>query len=159
MSKELLRTLPSIERLLASPVATGLSGSLTRDRVRDLLRQGLDEVREEIVQGSGLGVQGLADDLEPVMEGRLKLLAEPLVKSSLRRVINATGVIIHTNLGRAPLAEAAIEALADVASHYSNLEYELREGNRGKREAHCRELLARLVASEDAIVANNCAAA
>jgi L-seryl-tRNA(Ser) seleniumtransferase len=80
-------------------------------------------------------------------------------RASLRRVINATGVIIHTNLGRAPLARAAIEALSEIAPYYSNLEYDIGRGERGHRESHCRELLARLAGSEDAIVANNNAAA
>jgi L-seryl-tRNA(Ser) seleniumtransferase len=167
MSKELLRTLPSIERLLASPVAIGLSQTLSRDRVRDLLRQVLDEMREEVVssQWSVVGSQVEtdngqgADDLQNEIEKRLEAKAKRLVNPSLRRVINATGVILHTNLGRAPLAEEAITAVADVASHYSNLEYDLYEGRRGKREAHCRDLLARLAGSEDATVANNCAAA
>ncbi len=167
MSKELLRTLPSIERLLASPVAIGLSQTLSRDRVRDLLRQVLDEMREELAGGRGSGVGGQvetdngqgAGQLQTEIDSRLEAKAKSLVKPSLRRVINATGVILHTNLGRAPLAEEAITAIADVASHYSNLEYDLYEGRRGKREAHCRDLLARLAGSEDATVANNCAAA
>ncbi len=159
MSKELLKTLPSIERLLASPVAMSLSASLSRDRVRDLLRQVVDEVRAAMVQDAGPGIQDSEQNLESIIAARLALVAASFVKPSLRRVINATGVIIHTNLGRAPLAEGAIAAIADVASHYSNLEYDLREGERGKREVHCQALLARLVGSEDATVANNCAAA
>src|SRR5262249_23640885 len=73
--------------------------------------------------------------------------------------INATGVIIHTNLGRAPLAQEAIDAVVEVAANYSNLEYDLDAGQRGRRETHCQQLLSRLIGSEDAIVANNCAAA
>jgi len=78
---------------------------------------------------------------------------------SLRRVVNATGVIIHTNLGRAPLARQAVEAISETAAGYSNLEYELKQGQRGKRETHCQELLSRLAGSEAATVANNNAAA
>ncbi len=98
-------------------------------------------------------------DLFLEIEKRLEARAAQLISASLRRVINATGVIIHTNLGRAPLAQAAIEAVTEVASTYSNLEYNLSAGQRGKRESHCQQLLARLVGSQDAIVANNCAAA
>lgn len=172
MPKELLRSLPSIERLLTGEVAERLSAELSRDRVRDLLRDITDEIREEMSragnqkaevprgegdssQSSTLGFQSLTAKIERRLEARAANLAAP----SLRRVINATGVIIHTNLGRAPLAQAAIEALADVASHYSNLEYDLGPGARGHRESHCQELLARLAASEAAIVANNNAAA
>ena len=88
-------------------------------------------------------------------------MEDPAIVSqpSLRRVINATGVVIHTNLGRAPLARVAAEAITSVASHYSNLEYDLVTGERGKRESHCQELLARLTGSEAAIVTNNNAAA
>ncbi|HKX31030.1 MAG TPA: L-seryl-tRNA(Sec) selenium transferase [Blastocatellia bacterium] len=83
----------------------------------------------------------------------------PVSRPSLRRVVNATGVIIHTNLGRAPLARAAVEAMAEVGSHYSNLEYDLDRGERGSREHHCQQLLARLAGSEAALVVNNNAAA
>jgi L-seryl-tRNA(Ser) seleniumtransferase len=82
-----------------------------------------------------------------------------LLQPSLRHVINATGVILHTNLGRAPLARAAIEAVAEVAAGYCNLEYDLSAGERGRRESHCQSLLARLTGGEDAIVTNNGAAA
>ena len=78
---------------------------------------------------------------------------------SLRRVLNATGIVLHTNLGRAPLADAAIAAVADVAGGYSNLEYDLDAGRRGSRYSHCVSLLRELTGAEDAIVVNNCAAA
>jgi L-seryl-tRNA(Ser) seleniumtransferase len=80
-------------------------------------------------------------------------------RSSLRRVINATGVVLHTNLGRAPLADSAVEAMADVASGFSNLEYDLETGARGSRYSHCVSLLQQLTGAEDALVVNNCAAA
>ena len=167
MSGELLRSLPSIERLLTRPVAERLSVELSRERVRDLLREIIGEIREG-VRGQEpespaetfstfrpLTPDSLLSEIEHRLEERARVSNQP----SLRRVINATGVIIHTNLGRAPLARAAIEAISDVASHYSNLEYDLDRGERGTRESHCRQLLARLAGSEDAIVANNNAAA
>ncbi len=80
-------------------------------------------------------------------------------RRSLRPVINATGVILHTNLGRAPLATAAVEAIRDVADGYSNLEYDLDRGTRGSRYAHCVGLLRELTGAEDALVVNNGAAA
>jgi L-seryl-tRNA(Ser) seleniumtransferase len=159
MSKELLRALPSIESLLASPSALRLSADLSRERVRDLLRQILDEIRQQALNGSGVGSQESGISLEAEIEERLARRAADCLRPSLRRVINATGVILHTNLGRAPLASAAVEAISEVASTYANLEYELHSGQRGRREAHCRELLTRLAGSQDAIVANNCAAA
>lgn len=101
----------------------------------------------------------MTNDLIAEIEKRLARRAERAARHSLRRVINATGVIIHTNLGRAPLARPAIEAVSEIAASYSNLEYDLDRGERGKRESHCQELLARLTASEAATVANNNAAA
>jgi L-seryl-tRNA(Ser) seleniumtransferase len=169
MSNELLRLMPSIERLLASPAATRLADDLSRDRVRDLLRDITDEVRQEIIiaqsrsatPGNGnSGLGGLTvDSLVAEVERRLEARAAGLLRPSLRRVINATGVILHTNLGRAPLARSAIRAVSEVAAHYSNLEYDLSRGERGKRESHCEQLLARLAGSESAIVTNNNAAA
>jgi L-seryl-tRNA(Ser) seleniumtransferase len=80
-------------------------------------------------------------------------------RPSLRRVINATGVVLHTNLGRAPLADAAISAIAHVAEGFSNLEYDIETGQRGSRYSHCVGLLRQLTGAEDALVVNNCAAA
>ncbi|HEX8087476.1 MAG TPA: L-seryl-tRNA(Sec) selenium transferase [Blastocatellia bacterium] len=181
MSNELLRSLPSIERLLTRPLAERLSRELSRDRARDLLREIIEEIREEMfgVRSSrfaaayepGAGETARAEtpsrslelstpnSLIEEIERRLEERARISAQASLRRVINATGVIIHTNLGRSPLACAAIEAVSAIASHYSNLEYDLGRGERGHRESHCRELLARLAGSEDAIVVNNNAAA
>ena len=81
------------------------------------------------------------------------------IQPSLRRVINATGVVLHTNLGRAPLADAAIRAIQHVAEGFSNLEYDIATGSRGSRYSHCVGLLRQLTGAEDALVVNNCAAA
>ncbi len=154
--------------MLARPAAERLSEVLSRDRVRDLLREILEEIRKELLEGRRQKAEAhgaLSGEIVPSaflieeIERRLETRAGNAVQPSLRRVINATGVIIHTNLGRAPLASQAIEALSDVASHYSNLEYDLNEGRRGARESHSQQLLARLAGSESAIVANNNAAA
>ena len=158
MPNQLLRSLPSIERLLERPLALRLSAVFGRERVRDLLRETTDELREEVASGqwSEAGTsQSLTEEVERRLETRAALFSQP----SLRRVVNATGVIIHTNLGRAPLARQAVEALSETAANYSNLEYDLKHGQRGRREAHCRELLSRLAGSEAATVANNNAAA
>ncbi|HKQ07048.1 MAG TPA: L-seryl-tRNA(Sec) selenium transferase [Blastocatellia bacterium] len=185
MTNERLRSLPSVERLLARPAATRLAAQLGRDRVRDLLRDILDEMRDELLgvgnQKSGVGSQKSEVRIKPEatadflfhsdsrlltsdsfleeIERRLEARGGAISQPSLRRVINATGVIIHTNLGRAPLAAEAIDALSETAAHYSNLEYDLERGERGHREAHCQERLARLAASEAALVVNNNAAA
>lgn len=156
--------MPSIERLLRSRTANRLSATLSRDRVRDLLREITDEIRKEISEvGSQQSEAGSgsrsSDSLADEIERRLESQAAKLAEASLKRVINATGVIIHTNLGRAPLARAAIDAVSNVATHYSNLEYDLERGERGRRESHSQGLLARVAGSEDATVTNNNAAA
>jgi L-seryl-tRNA(Ser) seleniumtransferase len=172
MVNRLLRSLPSIDRLLATQAAEQAAAALGRDRARDLLREITDEVRQEIVSGQWSAVSGqlpeaeettdngpMASDITAEIERRLLVRAERLARPSLRRVVNATGVILHTNLGRAPLSRAAIDAMGEVARGYSNLEYDLERGERGKRESHCQELLSRLVESESSVVANNNAAA
>ena len=158
MSNRLLRSLPSIERLLERPLACQLSADLSRDRVRDLLREITEEMREHLVSETAASILTTQSMIEAV-EGRLKLRAAECAQPSLRRVINATGVIVHTNLGRAPLARQAIDAVSEVAGQYSNLEYDLARGERGRRETHCQQLLARLAGSDAAVVANNNAAA
>ncbi|HJQ69952.1 MAG TPA: L-seryl-tRNA(Sec) selenium transferase [Blastocatellia bacterium] len=148
--------MPSIERLLQGRAARRLGETLSRDRVRDLLREITDEMRAELLEHSN---QTTPDSLIEEIERRLESRAAALAGASLKRVINATGVIIHTNLGRAPLAPTAIDAIAEVAANYSNLEYDLDRGERGRRESHSKRLLARLAGSEDATVVNNNAAA
>jgi L-seryl-tRNA(Ser) seleniumtransferase len=173
MTKEILRSMPSIERLLTGEVALRLADGLSRNRVRDLLREILQKLRQEIIsnqwllpnnEGQTIGnvsIKGRTTEeyLTEEIESRLMQQAVLASHSSLRRVINATGVIIHTNLGRSPLSLAAVEAILEVALHYSNLEYDLNRGERGRRESHCQDLLSRLAGSEAAIVANNNAAA
>ena len=158
MPNQVLRSLPSIERLLERPLALRLSVAFGRERVRDLLRETTDELREEVTRGQwpvSDSSQSLTEEVERRLEARAAQFAQP----SLRRVVNATGVIVHTNLGRAPLARQAVEALSETAANYSNLEYDLKLGQRGRRESHCQELLSRLAGSEAATLANNNAAA
>ena len=136
MPNQLLRSLPSIERLLERPLARRLSADLTRDRVRDLLREITGDIRDQLAadaNSSPISAEGLIESVERALEQRAAQHAQP----SLRRVINATGVVIHTNLGRAPLALQAIEAVSEAATNYSNLEYDLTLGERGHRETHC----------------------
>ncbi len=115
----------------------------------DAARRVLDAARAEILAG------GEPDDLR----GRLRTELESARRPGLRRVLNATGVIVHTNLGRAPLPEAALERVRDVGRGYSNLEYDLAEGARGSRQDHVAGILRRLTGAESALVVNNNAAA
>ena len=158
MSNQLLRSLPSIERLLERPLASRLSAELGRERVRDLLREITAGLRDQLTRAPHAS-HNSHDSLTEEVERKLEIRAAECAQPSLRRVINATGVLIHTNLGRAPLASQAIEAVAEVSANYSNLEYDLNRGERGKRETHCQELLSRLAGSEAAVLVNNNAAA
>src|SRR5215831_3376486 len=159
MSNTLLRSLPSIDRLLLSPTAVRLAGQIGRERVRDLLREISDELRSQIADAPREQLDLTPDLLPSLIEGRLETRAEQVMKPSLRRVINASGVIIHTNLGRAPLARAATEAIHEIAAGYSNLEFDLETGERGRRDSHCASLISRLAATQAAAVTNNNAAA
>lgn len=151
----LLRQLPSVDRLLSDPAAADLITSYGRDRVRDALRQVLDSARRAILQAeNGLGVP----TLDAVLTQAGNLLAQHSTPS-LRPVINATGVILHTNLGRAPLSTAAQAAMLSVASGYSTLEYQLETGKRGKRDTHVESIVTAVTGAAAALVVNNNAAA
>jgi L-seryl-tRNA(Ser) seleniumtransferase len=141
------RALPSVNALLAEVHSAGVAGSVSRAAVVDAIRAALQEAR---LSGGGPP----ADGWIAVVSRRLSEATRP----SLSRVINATGVVLHTNLGRAPMADAARDAVAD-ALHYSTLEFDLTEGSRGSRQSHTRELLCDLTGAEDALVVNNAAAA
>jgi L-seryl-tRNA(Ser) seleniumtransferase len=146
------RRLPSIERLVRD-VERRLNGdALPRDLLVASARAVVDEARRIIAAGNAPPpAEALADD----MLTRVRAATQP----SLRPVINATGVIIQTNLGRAPLSKAALQAMREVGAGYSNLEYELESGERGSRTTHLRALLCRLTGAEDALAVNNNAAA
>ena len=149
----LLRQLPSVDELLRHPALTGFTARIAREELVEIARGVLEDARGAITKGSV--VQCTA---EALAQRTVQAVGQAL-EASLRAVINATGVILHTNLGRAPLAGAAIEHLRDVATQYSNLEYDVAAGARGKRDVHTARLLARIVGAESAIVVNNNAAA
>jgi L-seryl-tRNA(Ser) seleniumtransferase len=142
------RNLPSVGGLLETPKVRTLLEQHPRSLVADVIRQTLDELR------STADVPQPAVLLDDIAE-RVSQAALP----TLRPVFNATGVVLHTNLGRAPLAPVAVSAVAEVAGGYSNLEYDLEAGSRGSRYSHCVSLLRELTGAEDAFVVNNCAAA
>ena len=140
-----LRDLPSVDEL----VRDERLASEPHEQAVAAARVVLEKARNEIREG---GDPGLLVDATVAELARRRA-------PSLRRVINATGVLVHTNLGRAPLAEAAIARVVEVAGSYSNLEYDLVRGERGSRQDHLAELLARLTGAEAALVVNNNAAA
>ncbi len=148
-----MRSIPSIEQLRQRPAMARLEARYGRRTLVEALRAETAAVRAAAL-GNGSG-EGLVEHIEKGVRARLARNAEP----SLRRVINATGVILHTNLGRAPLAASATARVAAVAGGYSNLEYDLREGRRGRRDAHAEQLLCGLTGAPAAVVVNNNAAA
>lgn len=151
-----LRRLPSIDALLKRASLQPLIAAQGRDAVRDRLREVLDEMRAELKAQSA---DAHAEELTTEAERRLQQRFAQRQQTLTQRVINATGVVLHTNLGRAPLSPAALEAIAQTASGYCNLEYDLDTGARGKRGAGLEAMLRDLLGCEAAAVVNNCAAA
>jgi L-seryl-tRNA(Ser) seleniumtransferase len=144
-----LRDLPSVDRLLADPRVAALVEEAGREPVVDATRRALDVARDEIRAGLDPG--------DPADRVHAELVA--ILQPRLRRVLNATGVIVHTNLGRAPLAEEALARVVEVGRSYSNLEYELDDGVRGSRQSHVAGILRDLTGAEAALVVNNNAGA
>ena len=152
----MLRQIPSIDELLAQPRLAALSRRVDRNLVVEVARAVLADLRSRIAGDSNWTALGLnAASVEELISNEV----ERILSRSLQPVINATGVILHTNLGRAPLTETALDEFRRSATQYSNLEYDLEAGARGKRDVHTAELLTRLTGAEAAIVVNNCAAA
>lgn len=144
--------LPSVDALLRSPDTLQMLESYGRVAVTDSIRHVLSDRR------SAKQVLGNDNDVASILQAtheRLTALAAP----SLQRVFNLTGTVIHTNLGRAPLAEAAVEAMQDAARFPANLEYDLKSGKRGDRDTHVEDLICRITGAEAATIVNNNAAA
>jgi len=159
---ELLRQIPSVDELLAQPRLAELAGRVDRTVLVEVTRTVLAELRLRItdqVKTALLGEFAVMARDAGSLEERITALVERILAHSLQPVINATGVILHTNLGRAPLAAAVVEEFRRTATQYSNLEYDLEAGARGKRDVHTSSLLERLTGAEAAVVVNNCAAA
>lgn len=148
----LLRQLPSVERLLQEPAIQALVLAHTRPVVLAAVRATLDAERTAIRAGAG------PRDL-PALVAAVAAHVQALARPPLRRVLNATGVVLHTNLGRAPLSASALEAIAAIAGSYTNLEYDLVGGTRGSRHEHVVERLQRLTGAPAALVVNNNASA
>src|SRR6266852_8078705 len=152
VDQEQLRLLPSVGELLHSSSGQQLVQQYSRSMALRAVRASIAQARAQIRQGAQCPS---SDELLLAAEHMLKESQQP----NLRPVINATGVIINTNLGRAPLSQEALQAVQRVAGGYSNLEYELEAGERGSRHAHVAALLCELTGAEAALVTNNNAAA
>ncbi|MFN0140938.1 MAG: L-seryl-tRNA(Sec) selenium transferase [Pyrinomonadaceae bacterium] len=150
---EVLRGLPAVSELLATPTARAIALAAGESHAAELSRQVVDQLRQAILEG-GAPVDNLADEAE----SRLSSSWRSAEMRGIRRVINATGVVIHTNLGRSRLADTALEAITQAAG-YCTLEYDTETGKRGSRGRRAEELLIELTGAEDVLVVNNCAAA
>lgn len=150
------RVIPSIEQLRQRAAVLALERQHGHVATLDALRQAADAVRAGIAAGHDVGG---SEDVARKIEALLSRHLAREARGSLRPAINATGVVIHTNLGRAPLASPALSRVFDVARGYANLEYDLNEGRRGSRSVHAASLLTALTGAEAAVVVNNNAAA
>lgn len=151
MSNNPLRQLPSVNQVLQDPSVVELVEKFGHDAVADTVREVIEQCRERSRNGEATDTNHLVQQIA----SRVQLREAP----KLRPVINATGVLLHTNLGRAPMADAAARAAADAAKGYLNLELDLQTGKRSQRHHAVREWLCRLLGCESATVVNNCAAA
>ncbi len=149
------RAIPSLDALLSTPEFLELARRIRRPILVEITRATLAQLRAELAHNPNLS----PSQLESRITREITAEVERALSPSLRPVINATGVVLHTNLGRAPLSQSAFENLRAASTHYSNLEFDLASGKRGTRDAHTSALLARLCGAEAAIVVNNNAAA
>jgi L-seryl-tRNA(Ser) seleniumtransferase len=154
---ELFRMIPAVDRLLNSPGLLEVSARYPRSLVLKAINQVLDEIRRRILSGEGFDDSSMLS-LENVSHHVREKLAN-LSRPSLRPVINATGIVVHTNLGRSILSERALSKFRPIAGGYSNLEYDLAQGKRGSRYTHVEGILKEITGAEAAMVVNNNAAA
>ncbi len=147
------RAIPSVQELIQHSVFQ--SYPIAPHYLTEIIRKEIGHLRQEISKGGKVTAETVPDVLIRQIESRLTSLFTP----SLKRTINATGIILHTNMGRAPLAPAALQAIAETVDHYNNLEVDLGSGKRGSRHSHIEELLCMITGAEAALMVNNCAAA
>lgn len=158
-----LRVIPSIEQLRQRERVVMLQNRYGRAAVVQALREASEDLRQRLLHSAPAdGANRLPaspEEAAEFMESGLESRLHRMFETTLRPVINATGVIVHTNLGRAPLSEAALDHVRAIARRYSSLEYDIERGGRGHRDQHAEQLLCRLTAAESAVVVNNNAAA
>lgn len=151
-----LRNIPAIDELLALPEVRSYLQIYKREFIVELLREATAGLRQELL---ATAEEMDKSRLSGVILEKIKTLLDTTVRGTLTRVINATGVVLHTNLGRAPMGSSALEYMQDMARTYNNLEFDLESGERGSRYSHVEDLLIRLTGAEAALVVNNNAAA
>lgn len=157
-STSVLRFLPSISELLQTATAKKIEAETGANHLTELARTAVESLRRELSESNRTETFS-REDLLTKAENVLENIFQAERKKKLQKVINATGVIIHTNLGRAPLSKKVIEAIAENAARYCNLEYDLESGKRGRRGESAENLLAEITGAESALIVNNCAAA
>lgn len=153
-----LRNIPGIDELLDLPEIKRHLKIYKREFIVELLRQATALLRQELLAAAAEQERSKAELSRLIIE-QVELLLKQTTQGSLTRVINATGVVLHTNLGRAPLGNRALDYMQEVARSYNNLEFDLENGERGSRYSHVEALLTRLTGAEAALVVNNNAAA
>jgi len=146
------RKLPGVDQILNHPLLQGLSTSFPREFIVNMVRRQLEEIRQSIASGK---------ECPEVAEIAASVVARAgnFHTGNLKHVVNATGVVLHTNLGRSPLSKEAIEAMQTAAGGYSNLEFDIETGGRGSRQAHIESLLCEVTGAEAGLVVNNNASA
>lgn len=156
--KELLKQLPSVDEILKEDRVRSWLEAYPRVLVLEAVRTAIDKRRQAIIRSAERGNPEQSVSLSGILD-RAEALLNELAEPSLRPLINATGVVVHTNLGRSILSEAAIRRVMEVSRSYSNLEYDIAAGERGKRHVHVENMLKRLTGVESATAVNNNAAA
>ncbi len=153
MVKSLLRSLPSVDDLLREPELAPLYRKFSSPIVKDSIRGVLEKLREDVLGGR------LKDLSRSIVTARIREDLEGLLHQGLKPVVNATGTVVHTHLGRAPLPDEALEAVSLAARGPVSLEIDLEDGSRGERDSYCEKLIVRLTGCEAACIVNNNAAA
>lgn len=156
--KTLLKSLPKIDEVILLLEKKDIYSLAPREIVKEMTQKAVQKLREQIVNSAKTENLKSSTDASYVAQAVGKLIKD-LYRYRLQRVVNATGVILHTNLGRAPLCPEALQRIADVGIGYSNLEFDLTRGERGNRYDHVREIICALTGAEDALIVNNNAAA
>ncbi|MDR0383031.1 MAG: L-seryl-tRNA(Sec) selenium transferase [Spirochaetaceae bacterium] len=151
---DLLRSIPSMDELLGAPWAARFYGGLGRETVKSVITEALNGVKRDICEGTRFSLPAAE-----IAARRATGMLNARLTSTLKPVINATGVAVHTNLGRAPLAREALRAVSDIALSYSTLEYSPEKGGRAGRNAHVEWLICQITGAEAALAVNNNAAA
>ena len=151
-----LKKIPPVDEILLHEEVQELLSRFNRDYVINLLRTSIDDIREEL---RSLQEELERDSIKDEVIKRLQQRVEESARGTLEKVINGTGVVLHTNLGRAPMGERALRYMSAMATNYNNLEMDLKRGERGSRYVHVEDILTRLTGAEAALVVNNNAAA